>query len=593
MRIAALNLLLLPLLLLGGFGLPPRTTEFAPAPQALPLDARPFGLNTHLATRYWDLENMAVPADIVANAGVGWAREDIHWFRVQPRPDVWDWRFNDQAISLLVQRGINVVGVIGHPPGWATPFPGDTYSEHSFYAPDPDRFVQFATAVVKRYSRYVKHWEIWNEPDNPLFWKPAPDPEAYASLLIRTATAIKLASPDSKILIGGVNPFDLSYLRRVAAAGAWASIDIMAIHPYVSPRTPEASGLINATEGVRTLMARYGERPIWVTEIGWSSGPGDLDPVGVWDEQGQADMLVRGMLALWQAGVERIFWYTLKDDANNPFGLAAFGQGYQDYSRLKPTYDALRTLNRQLSGARFVQRRDLYIRTPVHDFENFGGWARGLEPNGDFRPTDLMRLSGKTSAQLTYDFATPGNDFVVFWRRPPLLIPAEAQELGVWVYGDGSGALLKVWLQDSEGEILQYTLGSIGNKGWSFIKTPLRGTVPRGDRISSGNGRPDAPLTVEALILDDPNDSFQGNGTIYLDDLTAVSGAEAYSIQTQRNGAQVDVLWAPEPIRVQIAAPRAAADITDRNGRTITGTTQNGRLELMIGPSPVYVYHHD
>ena len=42
-------------------------------------------------------------------------------------------------------------------------------------------------------------------------------------------------------------------------------------------------------------------------------------------EQGQANLLVRAMLLLWRSGVERIFWYTLKDDPNNPYGLVAEG----------------------------------------------------------------------------------------------------------------------------------------------------------------------------------------------------------------------------------------------------------------------------
>ena len=216
----------------------PKPAPAAPEEQVAPLDAAPFGLNTHLASRYPDLLTMNTPADAVAQSGAGWAREDIHWYRVEPWLGNYDWSFTDAAMRALIQRGINVVGVLGHPPGWATPYSGDDANGFSFYPPDPDRFAAYASAVVSRYGRYVHHWEVWNEPDNPLFWKPAPDPQAYATLLIRASAAIHRAAPDAKVLIGGVNPFSTAFLKQVADAGAWGSFDILAIHPLPNSRSP-------------------------------------------------------------------------------------------------------------------------------------------------------------------------------------------------------------------------------------------------------------------------------------------------------------------------------------------------------------------
>ena len=122
----------------------PRLAPAAPARPVPPLDAAPFGLNTHLATRYPDLGSMSRAADVVARSGAGWAREDIHWYRIQPDPATWDWSFTDQAMRELLARNIKIVGVLGHPPGWATPYSGDAPADVSFYAPDPQRFAAFA-----------------------------------------------------------------------------------------------------------------------------------------------------------------------------------------------------------------------------------------------------------------------------------------------------------------------------------------------------------------------------------------------------------------------------------------------------------------
>jgi len=564
------------------------------ASESLPerLADAPFALNTHLATRYPDPQSMNVPADLAARSGATWAREDVHWWRVQPTPDTWDWTFTDAAFRALIQRGITIVGVLGHPPGWATPDPADAPSGYSFSAPDPDRFAAFAYAVAHRYSRYIKHWEIWNEPDNPLFWKPAPDPAAYATLLERASAAVHSAVPGAQVLIGGVNPFDTTFLKSVADAGAWNSFDILAIHPYVDPATPEAGNILAAADGVRALAARWGPKPIWVTEIGWASGRSDHDAVGITDEQGQADLLVRAMLLLWRSGVERIFWYTLKDDPNNPYGLVAEGSGQADFSRPKPAFYAFQTLAHQLAGAEFVGLRDLFQRNTILDFETLGAWRRGDEPNGTLGPTDQFVHSGRAAVRLGYHFPSAGNDYVVFQRERPAPIPGTPYALGVWAYGDGSGHRLKIWLRDAEGELLQYTLGTIGPPGWRLLETPIGGEVMPWNQINqSGNGRLDFPARVAALVLDDGDDRFAGDGAIILDDLIAISGPEGYDLQLSQGGAALDVLWSPSGQRAAISSKAATADLLRAGGSRETIAVRNGRISLGLGPSPIYVRH--
>ncbi len=586
------HLLLILFALLLTAAVAPRPAPAAPEYRVAPLDAEPFGLNTHLATRYPDPSSMNIPADVVAGSGAGWAREDIHWYRIQPNPDTWDWTFTDQAIRELVKRKINIVGVLGHPPGWATPYTGDAPSSLSFYAPDTRRFAAFAQAVVSRYSRYVHHWEIWNEPDNTLFWKPAPDPESYARLLKAASQAIRRADPDAKILIGGTNPFDTAFLGRVAEAGAWSSFDIIAIHPYVDPVTPEAGNIVAAADGVRALAARFGAKPIWATEVGWASGPGDHDRAGLVDQQAQANNLVRALLLLWRAGVERTFWYELKDDPGNPYGLVALGSGRADYTTLKPAFYAFRTLNHQLAGASFVGLHDPFKRSVVLDFESFGSWTRGDQPYGSLTPTDAIQHGGRASARLDYAFPTAGNDYVVFRRNWSAAIPGAPYALGLWVYGDGSGNTLKLWLRDAENEILQYTLGTVGPSGWRLLQAPLGGAVASWDRITQGgNGRLDFPVRLEAIVLDDAPDTFTGDGTIYLDDLITISGPEAYDLELRRGDAALDVLWAPAPLHARISSTATRANIVERDGAAHEIPVDDSRLGLDLGPAPIYVQH--
>jgi polysaccharide biosynthesis protein PslG len=561
------------------------------APQ--PLDPAPFGINTHLATRTTDLAAIDRPAELVAQAGAGWAREDIHWYRVQPTPDTWDWGFTDAAIRALVLRGIKVVGVIGHPPGWATTNASDAPDALSFFAPDPQQYAAFAQAVAVRYSRYVSHWEIWNEPDNPAFWKPTPDPSAYANLLMTTSAAIRAAAPQARILIGGVSPFDTHFLQAIADAGAWSSFDILAIHPYVNPAAPEAGNLVGAIDSMRALSDRYGARPIWVTEIGWASSSAARPPADRVDQQTQASYLVRATLILWRAGVERIFWYNLKDDPEgDTYGMVALGGGRDDFSRPKPAYYAFQTLSRQLSGTQYTGIRDLFERTTVLGFEPFGVWIRGDQPNGRLVPTSALQHSGTSAAQLSYSFPTRTNDYVVFRRAPAAPTPSLPYAVGAWVYGDSSGHTLKIWLRDGEGEILQYTLGSVGPASWRFLQARVGGVAPPWDRITTGgNGQLDAPVRIEALVLDDAPDSFAGIGTIYIDDITVLSGPEAYNLRLRSGDTTIDLVWAAQPMLASISSRSTTVAVIERDGQRRILPVAQSHVIIPIGPSPVYIRH--
>ena len=479
------------------------------APLPPPTSTPSFGLNSHLITRYPDPNGMDVPAQAVADLQVGWVREDFHWHRIQPNPQTYDWTFSDAAMRALLSRNVQVLGVLGPSVGWATPQANDPENDVSYYPPDPQSFANYARAVVQRYRRYVHYWEIWNEPDVNHFWQPTSDPVAYAKLLELTASTIRSIDPDAKILIGGLNPFDTSFLRAVAAAGAWNSFDILAIHPYVDPWTPEDGNLLSVTDGVRAVAGQYGAKPIWATEVGWSSGPSDRDPTGRSDEQTQANYLVRSLLLLWQAGVERSFWYTLKDDPGNPYGLFAYGNGRSDFSQPKPAYTAFKTLNTQLRGATYTSQRTLFSPSTIMDFEQPTEWLRTSQPNGSFAPSEEQAHSGTTSARLDYHFSNPTNDYVVFERATPLPIPGQPYGIGMWVYGDGTGHSLKIWLRDAEGEVLQYNLGTVGQAGWQFRSKPLGGLVEPGNVVTpGGNGRLDFPVSFAAIVLDDEPDNY-------------------------------------------------------------------------------------
>jgi polysaccharide biosynthesis protein PslG len=567
---------------------PLRAVPTAPV-QAAPGDSA-FGFNSHIASRYPDFGSLDRPAALVNDLAVGWVREDVQWHRVEEQPGRWDWSWHDRVFDAHRRNGVKIIGVIGPAVGWATPEPNDGSREVSFFPPDPDRYAAFAREVALRYKGRVQAWEIWNEPENAIYWRPAPDPAAYARMLIKASAAIKSVDPNVTVLSGGVVPFDPSFLNQVAANGAWSSFDALAVHPYVDPHTPEAAQIdVVGVRNVQNLAARYGSKPIWVTEFGWGSGACERDPQGRTDEEEQANYLVRGAAMLRGAGAERVLWYNFKDQERPCYGLVRGDGGATNYSSLKPSAIALRTLSQQLDGTQPRGPQDVMPRQVVLPLDDANGWGAPF-PQGKpaiVGSTAQVR-SGSGSIAISYQFTSGDNDYVAFPRNPATPLPGGTTRLGLWVYGNGSGHMLQIRVQDQENEVLQYRLGYIGAAGWQFLSASLTGEVEQGNRITGGNGRLDGALRLKELIVDDDPNTATGSGTFYADELTAFTGGEVYAQRFQAGNEVVDVLWSPGGAQIQLPAA-ANGVVTDRNGVRGPIEAINGVFNLTLGPAPIFV----
>jgi hypothetical protein len=308
----------------------------------------------------------------------------------------------------------------------------------------------------------------------------------------------------------------------------------------------------------------------------------------VTDEEDQARFLVRSLLLLWVSGVERTFWYALKDDAHNPYGLLEYGRGRTDYrTRLrKPAYIAFRTLSQELQGTQFVGRHDRFDTLQLVSFNQAHGWRRPTQPNGS------IRAGERGVARVSYNFSTAGNDYVVFELERPIPLNGQPYALGVWVYGDGSDHSVRAWLRDAEGELLQYTLGILGPPGWRFVSGPITTAAGPGYRLEGdGNGRLDFPATLDAVVIDDSHDAFIGTGTIFLDALTALRGREVYDLRLRRQGADLDILWSPPGVRASLQTRGTAGRLIDWRGHARRVVPEGGRFSLELGADPLFLWH--
>lgn len=325
----------------------------------------PHTLNTGLSygdTLVWmSDEQLGQALDDAVDLGAGWVRADLSWDDIQgDGPDTYQWQLFDRVLGAAQKRGLRILPVLAYTPAWAR----TTGCTEATCAPaDPAAFARFADAAARRYAPRGLHvWEIWNEP-NLGFWKPEPDPEAYARLLTATSRVIRAADPAAELIMGGLvatgtGPGQVSpeEFLTVVLREAPDAVDAVGYHPYTYPHLASDHTLFGTTWDrigkIRDALAAAGHphMPLWLTETGApTGGPGAAS-------DGSSGLNVTHVTEARQAAiaadliptaattplVDAVFWYSDRDlgtdesTSENFFGLRRAD------GTAKPAYAALR-----------------------------------------------------------------------------------------------------------------------------------------------------------------------------------------------------------------------------------------------------------
>ncbi len=207
------------------------------------------------------------------------------------------------------------------------------------------------------------------------------------------------------------------------------------------------------------------------------------------------------------------------------FGPGAAGEGFCDIvvaEVITPTSEVTPTPTKKPVVTSDQPPAPLGI---FQDFESESAWKRGDQPYGQFSRASTQVHSGSYAGQLSYNFPTADNDYVVFLQSR--LLAGRPNAISAWVYGDGAGHFLNVWLKDDKGQMWQMSFGQVKHTGWQEMTTFLDPGQPWPSGHISGpnNGAIDYPISFQALVLDDGSDNYSGSGTIYIDDLNSQEGA--------------------------------------------------------------------
>jgi len=177
-------------------------------------------------------------------------------------------------------------------------------------------------------------------------------------LLADSYAALKADDPNLIIVGGAAVKVPLPWFEALIERGAARHWDAVAVHPYMEPEDAERD--IVALR--RLLTAAGSDAPIWATEFGTGAGRTDVQ-----DRRETAAYLVRMAVVLRAAGIERLYWYLLRDyDSFKGMGLL---RGEADaLGRYAPTpaYAAYATLIGLLDGADEIARVPTDPRTHIY-----------------------------------------------------------------------------------------------------------------------------------------------------------------------------------------------------------------------------------
>lgn len=291
--------------------------------------------------KYPNKESLEKIIALMKEAHVGWARIDFLWSDIEPQEGRFEFDKYDMIVNLLTQNNINVLGILDYSADWAS-------SCGRWNCPPSDNklFVNYAVKIIQRYKDKVKYWEIWNEPDSPVYWEVQDGLKSYCQFLKEVYIAAKKADPDCKILNGGLANSTTS-INRLYDNGAKDYFDILNIHIFESPLNAGAVKRIAAYSKLAyKIMSRNGDshKKIWVTEIGCPGVRRRIKTEKWWlgknPTEKQQAKLVEATYSqlLGNKAVEKVFWAFFRDCHKHwGSGVDYFGLVRWNFSR-KPSF---------------------------------------------------------------------------------------------------------------------------------------------------------------------------------------------------------------------------------------------------------------
>ena len=257
---------------------------------------------------------------VAKEMGTHWMRVFLPWLGIETSPGEYHWDEYDAVFDRLGELGFDTMVVIYGAPDWAAELDCGPIS-------DTLALESFLEAVVPRYAEVVDAWEFINEPDGKVPHHLGPMigcwglyPAEYARQLGIFYSKIKSLDPDALVFFGGLaydcwghpepwDVFERGFFEEALQNGAGRYCDGVSLHYY--PISPDMfPTMAHKVNEIRDTMSRnevYKKR-IWITETGqWVNFGRSVEL--------QRDFIVREFTRGFGAGVDNIFWFEPREQA--------------------------------------------------------------------------------------------------------------------------------------------------------------------------------------------------------------------------------------------------------------------------------------
>lgn len=293
-------------------------------------------------------------ARAAASLGMSGARNDLIWRINETSAGVYNWDARYTAgFDELRAQGIDRLGLIVY----GNPLYDGGKTVHS--PAGLDAFASYALAAAERFD--LEAVEVFNEFNHERFNTQScgSKPECYLPLLQTTYNKVKAVRPDTLVVAGSTALYDAPWFEGLWAIGGLDYSDVVSFHPYeVYFNVPMLSTVIANANGAMLAHGADKLRPIWITELGWSTVAQGTTAMS---ESAQAANLVQAAALNVIAGVERSYWYDLVDDSpdrndhESNFGIFYDRAAGAEALRPKPAAFAHALMVEQLQGRPFTE----------------------------------------------------------------------------------------------------------------------------------------------------------------------------------------------------------------------------------------------
>ncbi len=299
--------------------------------------------------------------------GVPWGaiaprQEPAQWNPEDPGDPHYEWGHVDEAVQHATEAGLEPLLIVTGAPRWAQGCTAPASYPESICEPDPAKLAQFAVAAARRFSGNfenrprVRYWQGLNEPNLSLYLLPQFDtsgklvsPQLYRKLINSFYAAVKSVDSSNLVLAAGLGPIAVSkytigpleFARellclkgrqkpkpRPGDCEGGVDFDIFDIHPYTTGGPTHTGGpddvelgnlgqlrqLLNVADRAGRIHGAFKRTPLWATEFSWDTKPPDPKGLPMKIAARWAD---EALHRAWSSGVDRLFWFGLRDEPIN------------------------------------------------------------------------------------------------------------------------------------------------------------------------------------------------------------------------------------------------------------------------------------